>query len=111
MGIKEIVQGDVLLRKWFSKNIFLFLLIAILWIVYIANRYGIETKVRQIENTNKEIKELEMKRTSIKTQYQKSSMMMEVAAFAGYELLMKAYKTAVAEKYRFFTYGDAMLIL
>ena len=41
----------------------------------------------------------------------KSSMMMEVAAFAGYELLMKAYKTAVAEKYRFFTYGDAMLIL
>ena len=58
MGIKEIVQGDVLLRKWFSKNIFLFLLIAILWIVYIANRYGIETKVRQIENTNKEIKEL-----------------------------------------------------
>ena len=78
MGIKEIVQGDVLLRKWFSKNIFLFLLIAILWIVYIANRYGIETKVRQIENTNKEIKELEMKRTSIKTQYQKSSMMMEL---------------------------------
>ena len=41
----------------------------------------------------------------------KSSMMMEVAAFAGYELLMKAYKTAVAEKYRFFTYGDAMLII
>ena len=41
----------------------------------------------------------------------KSSMMMEVAAFAGYDLLMKAYKTAVAEKYRFFTYGDAMLIL
>jgi S-adenosylmethionine:tRNA ribosyltransferase-isomerase len=38
-------------------------------------------------------------------------MMMEVAAFAGYELLMKAYKTAVAEKYQFFTYGDAMLIL
>ena len=41
----------------------------------------------------------------------KSPMMMEVAAFAGYELLMKAYKEAVAEKYRFFTYGDAMLII
>ena len=41
----------------------------------------------------------------------KSSMMMEVAAFAGYDLLMKAYKEAVAEKYRFFTYGDAMLII
>ena len=38
-------------------------------------------------------------------------MMMEVAAFAGYDLLMKAYKEAVAEKYRFFTYGDAMLII
>lgn len=41
----------------------------------------------------------------------KSPMMMEVAAFAGYDFLMKAYKEAVAEKYRFFTYGDAMLIL
>ena len=41
----------------------------------------------------------------------KSPMMMEVAAFAGYDFLMKAYKEAVAEKYRFFTYGDAMLII
>ncbi|MDR0969728.1 MAG: tRNA preQ1(34) S-adenosylmethionine ribosyltransferase-isomerase QueA [Lentimicrobiaceae bacterium] len=41
----------------------------------------------------------------------KSPMMMEVAAFAGYDFLMKAYKEAVAEKYRFFTFGDAMLIL
>lgn len=41
----------------------------------------------------------------------KSPMMMEVAAFAGYDLLMKAYKEAVNEKYGFFTYGDAMLII
>ncbi len=41
----------------------------------------------------------------------KSPMMMEVAAFAGYDFLMKAYKEAVNEKYRFFTYGDAMLII
>jgi S-adenosylmethionine:tRNA ribosyltransferase-isomerase len=40
-----------------------------------------------------------------------SSLMIMVAAFAGYELLMKAYKTAVQEKYKFFTFGDAMLIL
>jgi S-adenosylmethionine:tRNA ribosyltransferase-isomerase len=40
-----------------------------------------------------------------------SSMMMLVAAFAGYDLLMKAYKEAVKEKYKFFTYGDAMLII
>ncbi len=41
----------------------------------------------------------------------KSPMMMQVAAFADYDFLMRAYKEAVAEKYRFFTYGDAMLIL
>ncbi|HAQ65913.1 MAG TPA: tRNA preQ1(34) S-adenosylmethionine ribosyltransferase-isomerase QueA [Bacteroidales bacterium] len=40
-----------------------------------------------------------------------SSMMMMVAAFAGYDMLIKAYKTAVEEKYKFFTYGDAMLII
>lgn len=40
-----------------------------------------------------------------------STMMMMVSAFAGYDLLMKAYKTAVKEGYRFFTYGDAMLIV
>jgi S-adenosylmethionine:tRNA ribosyltransferase-isomerase len=34
-----------------------------------------------------------------------------VTAFVGYDLMMKAYQTAVKEKYKFFTYGDAMLIL
>jgi S-adenosylmethionine:tRNA ribosyltransferase-isomerase len=37
--------------------------------------------------------------------------MMMVAAFAGYDFLMRAYKEAVKERYRFFTYGDAMLIM
>lgn len=40
-----------------------------------------------------------------------SSMMMLVASFAGYEFLMDAYKEAIDKKYKFFTYGDAMLIL
>jgi S-adenosylmethionine:tRNA ribosyltransferase-isomerase len=40
-----------------------------------------------------------------------SSMMMMAAAFSGYEFLMEAYKEAIKEKYKFFTYGDAMLIL
>ncbi len=40
-----------------------------------------------------------------------STMMMLVSAFAGYDVLMKAYKVAVKEGYRFFTYGDAMLII
>jgi len=40
-----------------------------------------------------------------------SSMMMMVSAFAGFDFLKKAYKEAIQKKYRFFTYGDAMLIL
>ena len=40
-----------------------------------------------------------------------STLLMMVAAFGGYDLIMKAYKTAVKEKYRFGTYGDAMLIV
>lgn len=40
-----------------------------------------------------------------------SSLLMLVCAFAGYELTMEAYKKAKEEKFRFFSYGDAMLIL
>ncbi|RIW17054.1 tRNA preQ1(34) S-adenosylmethionine ribosyltransferase-isomerase QueA [Algoriphagus lacus] len=40
-----------------------------------------------------------------------STLLMTAAAFGGYDLIMKAYKEAVKEKYRFFSYGDAMLIL
>jgi S-adenosylmethionine:tRNA ribosyltransferase-isomerase len=40
-----------------------------------------------------------------------SPMMMMAAAFAGYEFLMESYKEAINEKYKFFTYGDAMLII
>ncbi len=40
-----------------------------------------------------------------------STQLMMVAAFGGYDLVMEAYKQAVAEGYRFGTYGDAMLIL
>ncbi|MCB0380162.1 MAG: tRNA preQ1(34) S-adenosylmethionine ribosyltransferase-isomerase QueA [Flavobacteriales bacterium] len=40
-----------------------------------------------------------------------STLLMMTCAFGGYDLVMKAYKEAVKEKYRFYTYGDAMLIL
>lgn len=40
-----------------------------------------------------------------------STLMMLVSAFAGYNNIMNAYKIAVKEKYRFFSYGDSMLIL
>ena len=41
----------------------------------------------------------------------KSSLLIMIAAFAGTELTIEAYEEAVKEKYRFFSYGDAMLIL
>ena len=40
-----------------------------------------------------------------------STLLMMVSAFGGYDLTMEAYKVAIKEKYRFGTYGDAMLIL
>lgn len=40
-----------------------------------------------------------------------STLIMLVSAFAGRELTMRAYETAVKEKYRFFSFGDAMLIV
>ncbi|MFN9089732.1 MAG: tRNA preQ1(34) S-adenosylmethionine ribosyltransferase-isomerase QueA [Gemmatimonas sp.] len=41
----------------------------------------------------------------------KSTLIMLVAAFAGYDLTMHAYRTAVADQYRFYSYGDAMCLL
>ena len=41
----------------------------------------------------------------------RSTLIMLVAAFAGYDLTMKAYQQAVAEEYRLYSYGDAMLIV
>jgi S-adenosylmethionine:tRNA ribosyltransferase-isomerase len=41
----------------------------------------------------------------------RTSLLLLVAAFAGIELTRRAYKTAVEEQYRFYSYGDAMLIL
>ncbi|MBL8809780.1 MAG: tRNA preQ1(34) S-adenosylmethionine ribosyltransferase-isomerase QueA [Planctomycetaceae bacterium] len=40
-----------------------------------------------------------------------STLLVLVSAMTGYELLMEAYRQAVSERYRFFSYGDAMLIL
>ena len=41
----------------------------------------------------------------------RSTLLMLVAAFAGYDLTMRAYAEAVRERYRFFSYGDAMVII
>ncbi|MBC8046491.1 MAG: tRNA preQ1(34) S-adenosylmethionine ribosyltransferase-isomerase QueA [Fimbriimonadaceae bacterium] len=41
----------------------------------------------------------------------KTSLIILTSAFAGYDLTMEAYKIAMKEKYRFFSYGDAMLVI
>jgi len=41
----------------------------------------------------------------------RSTLLMLVAAFAGYDLTMRAYREAVRERYRFFSYGDAMAVV
>ncbi len=41
----------------------------------------------------------------------RSTLLMLVAAFAGYDLIMEAYQAAVRNRYRFFSYGDAMVVL
>jgi S-adenosylmethionine:tRNA ribosyltransferase-isomerase len=41
----------------------------------------------------------------------RSTLLMLVAAFAGYDLIMRAYREAIATGYRFYSYGDAMAIL
>jgi len=40
-----------------------------------------------------------------------STLLVMIAAFGGYEHVMNAYEIAVKEKYRFYSYGDAMLII
>ena len=41
----------------------------------------------------------------------RSTLVMLVAAFAGYDLTMRAYQEAVGERYRLYSYGDAMVVL
>ena len=41
----------------------------------------------------------------------RSTLLMLVAAFAGYDLTMRAYREAVGAGYRFFSYGDAMVVM
>jgi S-adenosylmethionine:tRNA ribosyltransferase-isomerase len=40
-----------------------------------------------------------------------STLLMMISAFTGHDLMMEAYQTAIKEKYKFYSYGDAMLIL
>ena len=41
----------------------------------------------------------------------RSTLLMLVAAFAGYETTLDAYREAISEGYRFYSYGDAMAVI
>jgi S-adenosylmethionine:tRNA ribosyltransferase-isomerase len=41
----------------------------------------------------------------------RSTLLMLVSAFAGRDVVMRAYEEAIRQRYRFYSYGDAMLIL
>jgi S-adenosylmethionine:tRNA ribosyltransferase-isomerase len=41
----------------------------------------------------------------------KSTLLMMISAFAGHDFVMEAYQEAIKEKYKFYSYGDAMLII
>ena len=41
----------------------------------------------------------------------RSTLLMLVSAFAGRELILRAYEEAIQERYRFYSFGDAMLLL
>ena len=41
----------------------------------------------------------------------KTTLLMLISAFAGKDLIMEAYRQAVEQEYRFFSYGDAMMII
>ena len=41
----------------------------------------------------------------------KSTLLMMISAYCGHDLVMKAYKEAIKEKYKFYSYGDAMLVI
>ena len=41
----------------------------------------------------------------------KSTLLMLVSAFAGHKFMLEAYRQAIAEEYRLFSFGDAMLIV
>ena len=55
------------------------------------------------------IKSIDALITNFHTPY--STLLMLVSSFVGYDRIMNAYKVAVEERYRFFSYGDAMLII
>ncbi len=76
--IKDFIQGDMLLGRWLSSNVLLLLLIALLLIVYIGNRYKIEGTVKNIDSISREIQQLHQKHTQMKTTYQNTSKMLEL---------------------------------
>ena len=79
MNLRDILQGRLLLGSWLHSNILLCLWIVFLSLLYITNRYGIETTVKDIESCSKEIKNLNLEHVEMKKKYQQATMMRVVA--------------------------------
>ena len=67
------------------------------------------SRINQFEKFNYKFKILDALITNF--HLPESTLIMLVSALAGRENVLSAYKTAVEEKYRFFSFGDAMIIL
>ena len=81
---EPIVEGDPLVRPWDGwVNDFIY--------------PGYQFKVMDVMVTNFHLP--------------KSTLLMLVSAFAGRELIFKAYQEAIEQRYRFYSFGDAMLII
>ena len=67
----------------------------------------------RIETTDAKAKELRRIADRLITNFHmpESTLLMLAAAFGGRDLIMKAYKKAIKEGYRFYSYGDAMMII
>jgi len=67
-SILFLLNGEFLQKEYFLKNLPYFLFVAVLLAIYIANAYYAENKIREITQTENEIKELHAQRISLKAE-------------------------------------------
>ena len=90
MSLREILGGDYLLGSFLRKNIWFILLLVVLGIIYISNRYGAQQEILEEENLRHELVE---KKNYALTQYA--------------ELTMKSRQSSIERKLKLL--GDSLL--
>lgn len=66
-AVQNFLGGDYLTRSWVTNNIFFFLYLSLLAMIYIGNTYSTERKYKEIERTKTELKELRYHYITIKS--------------------------------------------